>query len=661
MDNLSRIAGWKWGVFLRDPTSRYLSAWGSKCLQAEDWFLPADRNCIPASGFARPSFSLLDDDMRSWDSLSLSLDSLDDDWLHNFEEGVVQNHLNSSQLYLNPHWAPQQRFCGGLRNASGYDFVGHLDSTRSMNSQVRDMLRLVGVEGLNVVDRFFPRSIKVVGHSSSLNRRWFYRNSTILDYVRQLYMEDAGLSEAEELVSKAVRDRDHIRYMLAQFSQAGNRWSGVVCDALRYTIGCGMLTLALGSVLLVGFWRFPPDALDVAPVQKQPNVAAPARLVQLDNAKFLLIVIVIMGHALSGPLGMYDLPEREGVSRLLTPWHTRTFALVSGLLSRGPPSIQASRGLIQRNIIPFVSYSVFLQPVLEPLLAGQGWAAMSMAPTKAWANLLYANDVQWYMLALVFWRLWSWLLWWLFRRHAPLRLLTALTFAAIGGYFDGSMFCMFRVIHTFPVYIVGQSLPCAQLLAGLPCRWGRPASLLISLLILVTICAVQCSAAGRAFMENVPYFGWSTGQPAYNPWETKSIMQPGQSHVVVMTFWVRGLFRNTLELSKGVSFLQLCPQTYWRPFSSTGQHSLYPYLLHLIILRVFLDAPMLACFRPFAGASAAAATAALPRVVSVASWLAAVSIVVLLAVALASWPVRVVFRPLLEPAWAEFRRCPKPL
>jgi len=161
----TREKGWKWAVFVRDPLVRYLSAWGSKCVQRED----SGMNCLPEGLFSSGAVS-------------------------DFEGHVVASHANPGPNFLNPHWAPQQDFCGGLHNASGYDFVGHLSG--DVNSQVRDMLRMVDAP-LDYVDNFFPRR-HIEGHRSNLNPELFYRNATIRRYVHDMFKEDyflPGLSK----------------------------------------------------------------------------------------------------------------------------------------------------------------------------------------------------------------------------------------------------------------------------------------------------------------------------------------------------------------------------------------------------------------------------------------------------------------------------------
>merc|ERR1712176_1033901 len=75
----------------------------------------------------------------------------------------------------------------------------------------------------------------------------------------------------------------------------------------------------------------------------------------------------------------------------------------------------------------------------------------------------------------------------------------------------------------------------------------------------------QTGQAGRTLMSSIPLFEW-VGIPSC-----------GFSSDAL--FWLRGNFRNVLEMTKGMIFLILvCPRS--RCFMTIyGQYSLYPYLL----------------------------------------------------------------------------------
>jgi len=162
MDDVSRSKGWRWAVFLRDPLKRYLSAWSSKCVQGEDY----GEKCLPRG-------------KRSW------LGSVRD-----FEANVQANEQNPDPLAHDPHWALQQDFCGGLHNATDYDFVGQLSG--DVNAQVHKMLRMVGAPE-DHVDRVFPKH-HIAGHRSFfMDPEKYYHDPAIRSAVMRMYAADYNL------------------------------------------------------------------------------------------------------------------------------------------------------------------------------------------------------------------------------------------------------------------------------------------------------------------------------------------------------------------------------------------------------------------------------------------------------------------------------------
>lgn len=168
LSDLTAENGWKWAVFLRDPASRYVSAWGSKCLQQED----RGRNCVPFGAWAN----------TTWSEKQLLL---------SFKNASLLNHHNQSAMALNPHWANQSSFCGGLGDLSKFDMVGRLSG--DVNAKVRKMLRMAGANE-SVADIYFPKH-KVKGHTSHLSARKFVSKETE-KLIKAMYAPDVDLFES---------------------------------------------------------------------------------------------------------------------------------------------------------------------------------------------------------------------------------------------------------------------------------------------------------------------------------------------------------------------------------------------------------------------------------------------------------------------------------
>lgn len=284
--------------------------------------------------------------------------------------------------------------------------------------------------------------------------------------------------------------------------------------------------------------------------------------------------------------------------------------------------MRSLRNLTFQLAVPLLIWCILLDPLLfhtDPTLVP---SRTTLAGT-VFGNLFSAGSPEfpylWYLFALISWRLWGFLL-------AALRpgakLLLALCMSALGGYAELShLFKLDYAVACFPIFVAGQVVGPA--LASWSCLLGR-CTRMMSGGLLAAILSVQMSAAGRAFVSEIPVAGW--------PHLVTDFCTVDEARM----FWVRGLCRNALELTKGVLFLICCPRS---PCFMTelGQRTLYPYLLHPVA--------MYWCEKVFHG---------LPNTFADRhNYLKLFVMPCILAAALASWPVRPIFRVFLEPAWLE--------
>lgn len=166
--------GWRFGVFLRDPAERLLSAWASKCVDWED----RGRNCMGREHIYKgkqeqPAF-----------------ESMVQEKLTRYGEHVLEDG------WWNSHFDPQTFFCGG-REISEYDFVGRLTGDRrAVGEQVRDMLRRVAQapqdsKVWHAADMLFPLD-GVHGHHTNSSSRMarFYQKPEVYRKVQDFYRTD---------------------------------------------------------------------------------------------------------------------------------------------------------------------------------------------------------------------------------------------------------------------------------------------------------------------------------------------------------------------------------------------------------------------------------------------------------------------------------------
>ncbi|MEU8753581.1 acyltransferase family protein [Streptomyces chartreusis] len=164
----------------------------------------------------------------------------------------------------------------------------------------------------------------------------------------------------------------------------------------------------------------------------------------LDNAKYLAIVLVAVGHAWE--------PLREG-SRSITAlymlvyaFHMPVFALIAGYLSRDFEATPRKLGaLLKRTVLPYVvfetAYTCFTR-----------WSSEDPDRPLTLLDPLYLT---WFLAALFIWRLTSPL--WRTLRH---RLPPALTIAALATLSptDGNDLDLQRVLQFLPYFVLGLCL-----------------------------------------------------------------------------------------------------------------------------------------------------------------------------------------------------------
>jgi len=356
-----------------------------------------------------------------------------------------------------------------------------------------------------------------------------------------------------------------------------------------------------------------------------PNQQLEARCAVLDIAKFWLMLGVMVIHWTCCYSGK-KMPWASHIKSWLNPWCTRSFAFLSGSVTKAQPSKRYFQGLTFRLVVPLVVHCCVLAPLLLYAVEHQHMPDFHKLPERITKSLFYADaEAVWYLFAVIQWRIWACLLG---SMHPVVQMTTALLFAAFGGYADMRAFKLDEAVASFPLFVAGQLFPLQKTLQRLP-RSARSITCGVVAFGLLFVFETH----GTAFMRGIPSWGWAP--------DVKHGLESGVlSHPGAWLFWVRGFFRNVLEFTKCLIFLLvLCPREWSLP-SELGKHTLYPYLLHYTALGlcepwwhrvVTLEHSTRGCLL----------------------WLLALVWLFTLNVLLASWPVRYVFGPFYQPAWLE--------
>ncbi|MGN0065747.1 MAG: acyltransferase family protein [Nocardioides sp.] len=166
-------------------------------------------------------------------------------------------------------------------------------------------------------------------------------------------------------------------------------------------------------------------------------MSAPSRDPWLDNAKMVLVTLVVVGHS----FGLFHgTDETRRVYDFLYFWHIPAFVFISGYLSK---SFTWSRpklaNLVQTLLIPYL--------IFEPALVLYRRALGEDPQRLLWIE---PNWAMWYLIVLVGWRLLTPVL----KAHwimLPLSVVVSL----LGGWWDSDLLMLPRLLGLLPFFTLG--------------------------------------------------------------------------------------------------------------------------------------------------------------------------------------------------------------
>ncbi|WP_157250511.1 acyltransferase family protein [Nonomuraea typhae] len=269
----------------------------------------------------------------------------------------------------------------------------------------------------------------------------------------------------------------------------------------------------------------------------------------LDNVKFVLIALVVVGHSLVPTL---NTDSSRSLYIYIYMFHMPLFVLISGYLSRNFWNSNAKTNkLVDTFVIPYVIVEVGYA-VLRTAV-GQKWSLTIIDP--AWLN--------WYLLALLFWRLstpvWK-------RMKFPIPVAIAIYLFAGFSQITGD-FSMDRFFGLLPFFVIGLVMK-PEHFELLGRRWVRIVSALT--LLGAAACAIVVAKLNLTLM---PFYFKHSYQDMDLSW-----------------YMGLGLRTGLLVCSLAMSFavLSLVPRSEtW--YSDLGTRTLYAYLLHGIPVLIAKD------------------------------------------------------------------------
>lgn len=348
----------------------------------------------------------------------------------------------------------------------------------------------------------------------------------------------------------------------------------------------------------------------------------------IQNAKIFFVSLVALAHC-QKTTGhwRWNVEIRDFVST----WCTRGLAFCCGITAQDVPNKDTIRRLLFYEACPLVLYCVVFEPVVLPLIEGRGYGSVTDWGHRIISNLMYGTaGATWFLFALLFWRIWGWML---MAFRTPWRLPVAMTFWVVAGYGNMASFKLGQAFASFPLFAAGQLFPYDFVVQNLPMQAER---VVLGVLCLLAALAAGGTELGQVVLGDLPSWGWA-GDPTLEA----DIAHCGAGEAGLI--WMRGLFRNVMELSKTlIVVFFVCPRQRLPGITDAGAHLLYPYLLQYAVLEI-QNGVMKGSFH-YLEVSAAA---------WVGIWAAQFTSTLLVVVCLGSPPVRFAFSALLEPRWVE--------
>lgn len=333
-------------------------------------------------------------------------------------------------------------------------------------------------------------------------------------------------------------------------------------------------------------------------------VARPRRRVPFwDNARYACIVLVVLGHAIQRLT--YDSDIAMALYLSFYAFHMPAFAIIAGYFSKSaPPNKKQMARVITDILVPYI--------IFELLWTLTKWAFEG----EANPNLTQPSWTLWFLLALGIFRL---VLPYLALLRWPL--LWALLISVGAGYLPNvdSTFSLSRTLGFLPFFVLGWWVREHDLVSRLRLIDFRPWWLRA---LAVLVFAVNGFIAWNwiGVWKSVDLNTWFFYNDSY-------------AALGAQAWWSGGirLLLIVIGLLLSVAFFALIPRsTHW--WTKFGQYTMYVYLLHSFVLYPFRESGILRNAEP--------TWIWLPTVILLS---------VVIALVLATKPVRWVFRPLIEP------------
>ncbi|MDR4948179.1 acyltransferase family protein [Neobacillus cucumis] len=268
-----------------------------------------------------------------------------------------------------------------------------------------------------------------------------------------------------------------------------------------------------------------------------------------DNAKFILIFLVVFGHIIS------PLKNDNGILFTLYTviflFHMPAFILISGYFAKGYKKKGYLKKAIKKILIPYFIFQIIYS--IYYYLIGQ--------EDKFTVDFLHPHWSLWFLLSLFFWNL----LLYVFAKLRWLGFGVAIMLGILVGYVEdaGSFLSISRTFVFFPYFLLGFLLNADQLKQLVRSKYSLPVGIFV-------------------FLATMLFFGLGFPKDAV-PWLLGDTSYANMGGMQLSDGLIRAL-QYTLTLLVVFGFFALIPSTQYK-ITKIGERTLYVYLFHGFIIK----------------------------------------------------------------------------
>ncbi|MFD2616785.1 acyltransferase family protein [Terrilactibacillus laevilacticus] len=312
-----------------------------------------------------------------------------------------------------------------------------------------------------------------------------------------------------------------------------------------------------------------------------------------DNAKFILILLVVFGHSITSLKS--DTHIISTIYTFIFIFHMPAFILISGYFSKRFNKPGYHKKLIKKTIIPYLIFQVIYS----------GFYYITGYEDQFSFDLLSPHWTLWFLISLLSWQL----ILPLFSRFGVYGFPLAVLIGIFAGYLNeiGTFLSFSRTFAFFPLFYLGYLLKKEHFKI-----LKKPKIKYPSLIVLIVIFSIS-------------YFFFPDD---IQPW----LLNSSSYQSLGVSSWLGGFIRLSLyalTLLTTFSFLALIPSQHWS-FTTLGEKTLYIYLLHGFFIKIAALLPLY------------------EKIQNIYSYSVLFIGSILLCYILASRPVRTFMRPLVE-------------